>query len=384
MTIPGFTSTGSKRPEVLFGGLTGSPRRMVRAAGCRIWDDHGGEYIDTIMALGAVALGYGHSTVVSAAERAVRDGTVGSLPPLAERDLAERLAAVIPGAESVRFMKTGAEAVAAAVRIARVHTGRERVISCGYHGWLDWCQETPGVPQAVTQLRHEVPFNDVPALVRAIEEFAPTAAIVIEPVVDGAPDPVWLQTAREAATKSGAVLVFDETKTAFRIAVGGAAERYGVVPDVSVIGKAFGNGFPIAAACGPADLMEAATRTWISSTLATEYVSLAAARAVIEVFEREKVVEHLNGVGGRLERGLEQIAVRHPRVCTGVAGIPEMCYLQYADPQMSALVAVGAAARGVLFKRTAYNFVSLAHSDDLVDDVLERLDSAVEEVERKC
>src|SRR5438128_11748652 len=135
---------------------------MTRAAGCRVWDAAGREYVDYVMALGAVALGYGHPAVNRAAEQAIAAGVVGPLPPVLEEELADALAMRIPWLEQVRFLKTGAEAVAAAVRIARVATGRERVLGCGYHGWLDWCQGSAvGVPVGVQALYAELPFNDV-------------------------------------------------------------------------------------------------------------------------------------------------------------------------------------------------------------------------------
>ena len=248
--IPGFTSTASKRPGALFGGEEGVPTRMVRASGCRVWDDSGREYLDTIMALGSVALGYGHPRVTEAAISAARKGVIGPLPPVLEGEVAERLNDLIPLAEGTRFFKTGAEAMAAAVRIGRVHTGRERAIRCGYHGWLDWCQTAAGVPAAVGSLAREVPFNDVEALRLAVEQFEPLAAIVVEPVVDGQPSAEWLAALTEACEATSAVLVFDEIKTAFRLQAGGAAERFGVEPDLMVVGKALGNGFPIAAVCG--------------------------------------------------------------------------------------------------------------------------------------
>ena len=384
MTIPNFTSTGSKRPEALFGSLTGGPQTMIRSEGCRLWDHDGNQYIDMIMALGAVALGYAHPRVVAATTNAVQAGTVGSLPPTLELAVAERLAAAIKGAESVRFFKSGAEAVAAAVRIARVYTGRERVITCGYHGWLDWCQTEAGVPQSVTQLRTEIPFNDIEALNRAMSNDEPVAAIVLEPVVDGPPDVEWLEAARRLADRSGAVLVFDEIKTAFRIATGGAAERFGVVPHLMVIGKALGNGFPIAATCGSKDVMEAATRTWISSTLATEFVSLAAALAVLDVFGDGKTVEHLNVIGTQFMHGLDKLARDHPKVFKAVRGIPQMCYLQCTDSGVSQATALGAAQRGVLVKLSAYNFVSLAHSDHVIERVLQQIDQVGTELEATC
>lgn len=384
MIIPGFTSTGSKRPDLLFGADGHYPRRFVRSSGCRIWDEQNAEYIDLIMALGAVALGYGHPHVNEAAKRAIDAGVVGPLGPTLETEVAERLAAVIPGAERVRFLKTGAEAVAAAVRIARVHTGRERVITCGYHGWLDWCQDSAGVPGGIRELRREIPFNDVAALEQTARAFAPLAAIVVEPVIDGAPDPEWLRAARQTAEHTGAVLIFDEIKTAFRIATGGAAECYGITPDLTVVGKAFGNGFPVAAVAGPAGLMEAAVATWISSTLATEGVALAAAGGVLELYEREPVIAHLARVGQQIFGGFEQLVVEHPRLFSAVRGVPQMCYLQCASDEVSAALATRAAAAGVIIKRNAYNFVSLAHTDEVIADVLERLSHIAKQLERQC
>lgn len=384
MTIPGHTSTGSKRPGALFGVDDGVPLRMVRAEGCRLWDDHGTEYLDTVMALGSVALGYAYPRVVAAVERAARDGAVGSLAPVLEGEVAARLCELLPGAEAVRFLKTGAEAAAGAVRLARVATGRERVVTCGYHGWLDWCQAEAGVPAAVRALRREVPFGDAPALEAALAEFGPVAAIVIEPVVDAAPPAGWLEATRSIATSQGALLVFDELKTAFRVAAGGMAERSGVTPDLTVVGKALGNGLPIAAVCGARDVMEAATRTWISSTLATEYVSLAAAHAVLETYEREPVLEHLERVGTRLSGVLGQLASAHPELARGVRGLPQMCYLDFVTEELSGRVAQAAARRGLLFKRNAYNFVSLAHGDEEIEMVTQRLGEAMAEVARTC
>jgi len=377
--VPGFTSTGSKRPDALFGPDAGPevPARVSRAAGCRVWDAEGREYLDYVMALGAVALGYGHPAVNQAAEQAIADGVVGPLPPVAEEHLAEALAARIPWLERVRFLKTGAEAVAAAVRIARVVTGREHVLGCGYHGWLDWCQggaEGGGIPAGVRALFAEVPFNDVAGTREMIRERGrQLAAVVVEPVVVAEPTREWLDALRTETQKVGAVLIFDEIKTAFRLAIGGAAERYGVRPDLVVLGKALANGFPLAVVGGNSALMAAATRTWISSTLATEGVALAAARATLETFEREAVCDHLHRVGTRLLHGLHRLQRQYPDAIAGVAGMAEMCFLHYTTEDLSRAVALGCAKRGLLFKRTAYNFVSLAHDEGAVDRALEVL-----------
>jgi len=175
------------------------------------------------------------------------------------------------------------------------------------------------------------------------------------------------------------VLIFDEIKTAFRLAIGGAVERYGVrpAPDLVVLGKALANGFPLAVVGGRADIMAGASRTWISSTLATEGVALAAASATLDVFDRDDVCGHLHRVGMRLLHGLHQLHRAHSTVVTAVAGIAEMCFLHYATEELSQRAALAAAQRGLLFKRTAYNFVSLAHDDATVDKTLEILDEVL-------
>jgi glutamate-1-semialdehyde 2,1-aminomutase len=331
------------------------------------------------MALGAVALGYGHPAVIAAAQRALDAGVVGPLPPVEEEGLAEALARRLPWLERVRFFKTGAEAVSAAVRIARVATGREEVLGCGYHGWLDWCQgRAEGVPQGTRALFAELPFNDVDRareMIRYRDDRL--AAVVIEPVVVTEPTHEWLETLRAETQQVGALLVFDEIKTAFRLAPGGAAERYGVTPDLVTLGKAMANGFPLAAVGGRADWMAAAQRTWISSTLATEAVSLAAALATLDVFERENVCAHLHRVGTRLLHGLHRLQHRHRHAVAGVGGLAEMCFLHYVSEDVARAVAVGCATRGLLFKRTAYNFVSLAHQDADVDRALEILEEVL-------
>ncbi|HLZ45020.1 MAG TPA: aminotransferase class III-fold pyridoxal phosphate-dependent enzyme [Gemmatimonadales bacterium] len=379
--VPGFTSTGSKRPDALFG----TPARMTRAAGCRVWDEHGREYVDYVMALGAVALGYGHPEVNRAAEGALAAGVVGPLPPVAEAELADALSERIPWLEQMRFLKTGAEAVAAAVRIARVATGRDELLGCGYHGWLDWCQGAEGVPAAVRGLFAELPFNDVAAGREMIRARGPRlAAVVVEPVVVSEPTREWLQMLRGETERAGAILIFDEIKTGFRLAIGGAVARYGLrpAPDLVVLGKALANGFPLSVVGGRKDLMAAVNRTWISSTLATESVALAAARATLAVFERENVCEHLHRVGTRLLHGLHELRRRHAGLVTGVAGLAEMCFLHYATDELSRAAAQRAAEQGLLFKRTAYNFVSLAHDEGTVDRTLDILGASLQQLQK--
>ena len=381
-SVAGITSTGSKRPDALFGAdYDGPPFRMVRSAGSKVWDEQGKEYLDFVMALGAVALGYAHPEVNRAVFDAVERGSIGPLPPVEEAALAEELGWLIPVLEQVRFLKTGAEAVAAAVRLARVHTGRDRVLGCGYHGWLDWCSRSGGVPSSTQALYGELPFNDIEQGTSMIRQVGnQLACVVIEPVVDAAPSREWLGMLREETRQCGALLVFDEIKTAFRVGLGGAAARWGGAPDLMVLGKALANGFPLAAVGGSAAAMGGVGRTWISSTMATDFVALAAARATLRVAAAEDLPGVLAVRGGMLLAGLERLAERFPRLTTGARGIPEMCYLEWATEELSGRVARECAQRGLLFKRNAYNFVSLAHTDadiavglDILEEVLSEL-----------
>jgi len=382
--VAGYTSTGSKRPEALFGGDHADlPHTMLRSSGCRVWDAEGREYVDLIMALGAVALGYGHPEVNAAAVRAIGDGVVGPLPPGIEAELATDFRRFIPWVEQTRFLKSGAEAMAAAVRLARTATGREAVLGCGYHGWLDWCQgqDARGVPAGTRGLYAELPFNDPERTRETIRRAGDTlAAVVFEPVILAPPDPAWLAVLREETERTGAVLIADEIKTVGRLALGGACERFAVRPDLVVMGKAIANGFPLAAVGGRADLMAGVARTWISSTLATEFVSLAAARATLAVLHARRVPEQLGRIGAWLMDGFRGLANRHPRHVRGVAGLPEMCCLLWHDEAVGATVAVESARRGVLFKRSAYNFVSMAHGERDVERAVGVLDEVMAEM----
>jgi glutamate-1-semialdehyde 2,1-aminomutase len=380
--IAGFTSTGSKRPETLFGShdLT-LPSRMIRSAGCQVWDENGREYIDYIMGLGSVALGYGHPSVIRAAAAAMADGVVGPLAPVLEEEVASTLCGLMPWIESLRFLKTGAEAMAAAVRLARVHTGREHILGCGYHGWLDWSQGAAGVPHSTRSLYGELPFNDAERTREVIRANGDRlAAVAFEPVIVSEASQEWLQVLRQETERAGALLIIDEIKTVCRLAIGGACERFGIRPDLSVLGKAIANGFPLAVVGGRREVMAGVSRTWISSTLATEIVSLAAAKATLEAMQTLHVPAHLERAGSRLLSGLQLLAREHGDLVSGVGGIAQMCFLQYGDDTVSHTVTAACAQQGLLFKRSAYNFVSLAHSEAIVDRSLELLGEALSAV----
>ncbi|HEU5183281.1 MAG TPA: aminotransferase class III-fold pyridoxal phosphate-dependent enzyme [Gemmatimonadaceae bacterium] len=377
--IPGGASTGSKRPNALFGERVGElPTHFVRASGCRIETADGRELIDCTMALGAVALGYADEVVTRAVIDAATTGNVAGLSPVLEIDVAERLAELVPCGEQVRFLKTGAEGVSAAVRIARAHTGRTVVIACGYFGWLDWSSDAAGVPESVRADIVRVPFDDADALDTAAKGAGDyLAAIVIEPVIERLPTMEWITTARRACDDSGAVLIFDELKTGFRLKTGGFQELVDVTPDLAVFGKALANGYPLAAVVGRESVMRAAGDTWISSTLASETVALAAARAVIEWHARAEVCESLGEIGAEM-RGAVDRAIAASRI-EGVRtdGLDQMWMLRFDSPERESRFLELAAEAGVLFKRGAYDFPSLAHDEEAIAGIESAASSAL-------
>jgi glutamate-1-semialdehyde 2,1-aminomutase len=379
--IPGGSSTGSKRPEALYGSRAydaAVPSHYERASGCRVWSTDGREFIDCGMALGAVGIGYADPDVTRAVQQAAAAGPVSSLPHTLEVEVAERLCTVIPCAERVRFLRTGAEATAAAVRIARTRTGRERVVACGYFGWLDWNSDAAGVPAEVRSLVTWVPFGDVSALEAAVRRGPSPAAIVIEPLVHDIAPTLWLQAARRLADEQQALLIFDEVKTAFRVRTGGVQALSGITPDLTAIGKAMANGYPLAAVVGRASAMDAVMHTWISSTAAAEATGLAAANAVLTWHDRVDVCDRMATAGGVMQEILGSALLEAPWVGVRVEGPPMMWRLTADVPeQLDALVAA-AAREGVLLKRGAYQFGAVAHDDDALDALARAMPAVME------
>jgi glutamate-1-semialdehyde 2,1-aminomutase len=369
--IPGGASTGSKRPEALYGNANAdAPTHFSRATGCRVWDPAGNEYIDCTMALGAVAIGYAEPNVSQAVVDAIVRGHVSGLVDTREADIAQRLRGVIPCAEMVRFLKTGAEAMSAAVRIARTYTDRSHVVGCGYFGWHDWASEAEGVPGALRSLYQAVPFDDIPALEAAVAAAGrDLAAIAIEPVIERLPSEAWIARARALADSTGAVLIFDEIKTGFRLSTGGYQEIAAVHPDLAAFGKAMANGYPLAAVVGRKDLMQTATRTWISSTLAGESMGLAAAGAVLDWHEQAEICESLASIGRDMQAGVRAAIEAAGVQGVTVDGIDPMWLIRFDEPARETRFLELAARNGVLFKRGAYNYAAMAHDDDVIRDV---------------
>ena len=370
--LPTGASTGSKRAEALYGAADAAgPTHFSQAVGCRVTDVDGNEYLDCTMALGAVALGYAEPNVIRAVVDTIAAGNVSALSSYLEVDVAERLCGVIPCADRAQFLKTGAEAMAAAVRLARTYTARDVVIGCGYFGWLDWCSDQAlGVPAPTKALFRRVPFDDVAALERAVSEAGDDlAAIVIEPVIERLPETAWLSRARELATSAGAVLVFDEIKTGFRLRTGGYQAFADVVPDLAAFGKAMANGFPLAAVVGDRDVMDAARNTWISSTLASEATALAAAAAVLSWHDQVDVCGSLWTIGADMRRAVTAAIEASGVGGITVDGLDPMWTLRFDRPERERRFLELSAANGVLFKRGAYNFAALAHDDNALRDL---------------
>lgn len=379
--IPGGSSTGSKRPAALYGSRAADiavPTHYERAEGCRVWSTDGRRFVDCGMALGAVAIGYADPAVTRAVQAAAAGGNVSSLPHRLEVEVAEALIDVIPCAEQVRFLRTGAEATAAAVRIARTVTGRERLIACGYFGWLDWNSDAAGVPPAVRAAVTWVPFGDVAALEAALAAGEAPAAIIIEPLVHDIASVDWLEAARRGADRTGAVLIFDEVKTAFRVRTGGVQALTGITPDLTTIGKALANGYPLAAVVGRAAVMDGATHSWISSTAAAETTGLAAAQAVLAWHERVDVCARMAAAGERLRDLVASALDAVPALGVRAEGPAVMWRLTAHEPQSLDALVAAAAHHGVLLKRGAYQFGAVAHDDEVIADVARALPSIVE------
>ncbi len=322
------------------------------------------------MALGSVALGYAEPTVTRAVIDAATNGNVAALSDYREVELAERLCDVIPCAEMVQFLKTGAEATSAAVRLARAYTGRDVVIGCGYFGWHDWSSSAPGVPTGTTARYKVIPFDDVPALEAAVAAAGTElAAIIIEPVIERMPLPRWAARARELCDAAGAALIFDEVKTGFRLSTGGYQEHSKITPDLAAFGKAMANGYPLSAVVGKRALMEAARKTWISSTLASESTALAAAGAVLDWHEKADICDSLAAIGLELRESMNAVIKASGVGGVTVDGIDHMWLLRFDTPARERRFLELAAGQGVLFKRGAYNFPAIAHDNDIVQRI---------------
>jgi glutamate-1-semialdehyde aminotransferase len=382
--VPGASQTLSKGPAMFVEGAY--PVFLERGRGCRVWDVDGNEYIDYILGLASITLGYGHPAVTEAVARQLGDGTIFSLPHPLEVEVAERLVAVIPCAEMARFVKTGSEADAAAVRVARAATGRDVILYCGYHGWHEWhaitTPRSKGIPKDFARLTAPFTYNDLDSLERALEEHrGQVAAVMMEPVLLDEPRPGFLAGVKAAAHRHGALLIFDEIVSGFRWAVGGAQERFGVTPDLATFGKGMANGLPLAAIVGRRELMAEFDEIFVSSTFGGDTLALAACRATLDVYARLPVIDHLWRAGRRFQEGFRALAARLgvPAACTGYPVHPKVTIAHASEPVQRALMSLflqETARHGVIFHFAGFN-VSFSHEDADVDRTLEACEAAL-------
>ncbi len=308
--IPGCAQTFSKAPISFVQGV--APAFLAREKGPYVWDVDGNRYIDFILGLGPSILGHADDVVNQAVRDQMELGVSFSLPTPIEVELAEKLCEVIPCAEMVRFGKNGSDVTAAAVRVSRGFTGRDKVARCGYHGWQDWyigsTNRDLGVPKAVSALTLVFPYNDLTAL-DALFRANPgeIACVIMEPHGFILPEPGYLEGVREICRANGALLVFDEVVTGFRIAQGGAQEHFGVVPDLACFGKAMANGFPISAVVGRREVMELFEQVFFSGTFGGETGAMAASLATISELRKRDGFAKLWKYGAQLQQGTQRL-----------------------------------------------------------------------------
>jgi glutamate-1-semialdehyde 2,1-aminomutase len=309
--IPGGTNTNAKRVYNLF-DRNYFPAYIERGEGAYVWDIDGNKYIDYIAALAPILLGYNHPRVKQRILEQLEKGTLFSLPSPNEVELSELLIEKIPCADMVKIMKTGADVTSAAVRAARVATGKEIILSCEYHGWHDWWAAKigeKGVPACYRHLIYDFGFNNYHQLQQLVDEHASNiAGIILTPAAYGVePKDQFLQKIRQLADANGIILIFDEIITGFRWSLGGAQERYGVTPDLAAFGKSMANGMPIAALVGKKELMQPLQTNMITTTYASEALSIAASLETIHIIEEENIPARIQTLADQLRSGLAEV-----------------------------------------------------------------------------
>ena len=346
--IPGGTILLSKRPEMFLPDQW--PSYFAEAKGCTVIDLDGNKYTDmSIMGIGTNTLGYGHDEVDTAVLNTVRKGNMSTLNCPEEVYLAEKLIEMNPWADMVRFARSGGEANAIAIRIARAASGRDEVAICGYHGWHDWYLSTnhndgdglsghllpgldpAGVPKNLKNTVHPFHYNNYEELEQIVSNH-PIGVIKMEVVRNFGPEDNFLQKVRDLATAKNIVLVFDECTSGFRETYGGIFQKYGVEPDMTMFGKTIGNGYALTAVVGKRSVMEAAQKTFISSTFWTERIGPTAALKTLEVMHRIKSWDLITENGKKMQRGWQKIADEN-QIQIQISGIPSLSTYAIEHPE---------------------------------------------------
>ncbi len=354
-----------------------------RARGARVWDADGNEYLDYILAYGTIILGHVDPVVTEAAQREIEEGFSITLRKRTHIELAERLVRIIPGADRVFLLKTGSDATSAAVRLARAYTGRDRVVRWGYNGWHDWAAQRPGgVPPTVRTQVDTFRYNDLDSLREVFRRHdGQVACLLLMPFELDSPEPGFLQGAVDLAHEHGALVVFDEMRSGFRVALGGAQELFGVRADLATFSKAMANGWAVSALTGRADVMAMVGRTHISSTFYSNTVAMAAAVATIDRLADGVLLKRIRDLGERLQDGLAALVRRHG-VPAEVRGVPQMPFLTFThpDPVRARLLQDTffreTTRRGVLLHPTHHWFLCAATTDADLDRTLDVCDEA--------
>lgn len=388
--IPGGNLLLSKRAEMFLPDQW--PSYFSKAKGCKVWDLDGKEYVDmSIMGIGTNTLGYGNAEVDEAVRKVIDVGNMSTFNCPEEVYLAERLVELHPWADMVRFSRSGGEANAIAIRIARAATGKDKVAICGYHGWHDWYLSAnlgndkhldghllPGLePNGVPRdLRGTVlPFNyNNYAQLEALVSEHDVGVIKMEVVRNKGPEDNFLHKVRKLATDRGIVLIFDECTSGFRETFGGLHKKYGVEPDMAMFGKALGNGYAITAIIGKRSVMEAAQTTFISSTFWTERIGPAAALITLEVMEKTKSWEKITETGLNIRKGWQDLAEKHD-IKIEHWGLPALAGYTIVGENALAyktLITQEMLAKGYLATNTTY--ACTEHTSEILNGFFEALD----------
>ncbi len=388
--IPGGNMLLSKRAEMFLPGKW--PTYFSKAKGCDVWDLDNKKYIDmSLMSVGTNILGYGHKEVDQAVLNTISLGNMSTLNCPEEVLLAERLIELHPWAGMARFARTGGEANAIAIRIARAATGRDTVAICGYHGWHDWYLATNlkdnnklsehllaglepnGVPTGLLGTVKPFSFNNIDQLEVIIKENN-LAAIKMEVQRSGPPKPGFLEKIRQLCNKNGIILIFDECTSGFRESFGGIHKKYSVEPDMAIFGKALGNGYAITSVIGKKSIMESAQTTFISSTFWTERIGPSAALKTLEVMEQLESWEIIKKQGIYLQNGWQSIAERN-NLELKLNSFPSLASFNIQSKNMQkykTLITQEMLKKGYLATNTCY--LSINHSNKIIDDYLNCLE----------
>lgn len=388
--IPGGNMLLSKRAEMFLPDQW--PAYFSKAKGCKVWDLDGNEFIDmSIMGIGTNILGYGHPEVDEAVQQTVTAGNMSTLNCPEEVYLAEKLVELHPWADMVRFARSGGEANAISVRIARAAAGKDKIAICGYHGWHDWYLsanlgndsnlaghllpglEPNGVPQNLRGTVFPFNYNNYSELETLVNTHD-IGVIKMEVVRNHEPQDNFLHKVRQMATQRGIVLIFDECTSGFRQTFGGLHKMYGVEPDMAMFGKALGNGYAITAIIGKREIMEAAQTTFISSTFWTERIGPSAALKTLEVMERSNSWEQITQTGIGITSKWKALAKKHNLSIT-TSGLPALTGFVFNSPEALAyktLITQEMLAKGYLAGTSVY--ACTEHTPEIVDTFFQVLD----------